>query len=158
MAHGAGTAGSRSECPLFSLLDLRMLSLRRGHANLLCIVPMLTDDPRRESGSRPLFWRGEIPQDNKGGPELCKLGVARCVGSYCVTRADEKEIQKLFRRDASEGIGRQGIVLKHRLWWQKGPIPCRPVSLLAYFQLFNMVFWSRENNNRMRGAEYSHAR
>ena len=26
-----------------------MSSLRRGHANLLCIVPILTDDPRRES-------------------------------------------------------------------------------------------------------------
>ena len=26
-----------------------MSSLRRGHANLLCIVPLLTDDPRRES-------------------------------------------------------------------------------------------------------------
>ena len=23
--------------------------LRRGHANLLCIIPMFTDDPRRES-------------------------------------------------------------------------------------------------------------
>ena len=31
-------------------------SLRRGHANLLCIVPILTDDPRRESRRRaPLF-------------------------------------------------------------------------------------------------------
>jgi len=34
-------------------------SLRRGHANLLCIVPILTDDPRRESetngvGDRPV--------------------------------------------------------------------------------------------------------
>ena len=28
-----------------------MSSLRRGHANLLCIVPILTDDPRRESKS-----------------------------------------------------------------------------------------------------------
>ena len=28
-----------------------MSSLRRGHANLLCIVPILTDDPRRESES-----------------------------------------------------------------------------------------------------------
>ena len=27
----------------------RLSSLRRGHANLLCIVPILTDDPRRES-------------------------------------------------------------------------------------------------------------
>ena len=26
-----------------------MSSLRRGHANLLCIIPILTDDPRRES-------------------------------------------------------------------------------------------------------------
>ena len=34
---------------LFTLLDLCVSSLRRVHANLLCIVPMLTDDPRRES-------------------------------------------------------------------------------------------------------------
>ena len=31
------------------LLDLCVSSLRRGHANLLCIVPILTDEPRRES-------------------------------------------------------------------------------------------------------------
>ena len=35
----------------FSLLDWRVSSLRRGHASLLCIVPTLTDDPRRESNS-----------------------------------------------------------------------------------------------------------
>ena len=34
---------------LFTLLDLCVSSLRRGHANLLCIIPILTDDPRRES-------------------------------------------------------------------------------------------------------------
>ena len=34
---------------LFTLLDLCVSSLRRGHAYLLCIVPMLTDDPRGES-------------------------------------------------------------------------------------------------------------
>ena len=36
---------------LLTLLDfdLCVSSLRRGHANLLCIVPILTDDPRRES-------------------------------------------------------------------------------------------------------------
>ena len=33
-----------------TLLDLCVSSLRRGHANLLCIIPILTDDPRRESG------------------------------------------------------------------------------------------------------------
>ena len=37
---------------LFTLLDLCVSSLRRGHANLLCIVPILTDDPRRESISQ----------------------------------------------------------------------------------------------------------
>ena len=34
---------------LLPLLDLCVSSLRRGHANLLCIVPILTDDPRKES-------------------------------------------------------------------------------------------------------------
>jgi hypothetical protein len=34
---------------LFTLLDLCVSSLRRGHANLLCIIPILTDDPRSES-------------------------------------------------------------------------------------------------------------
>ena len=37
---------------MFTLLDLCVSSLRRGHANLLCIVPILTDDPRRESKQR----------------------------------------------------------------------------------------------------------
>ena len=56
----------RASKELFTLLDLCVSSLRRGHANLLCIVPILTDDPRRESnkvyfGVRPairLWWRG----------------------------------------------------------------------------------------------------
>ena len=40
---------ANSKKKLFTLLDLCVSSLRRGHANLLCIVPILTDDPRRES-------------------------------------------------------------------------------------------------------------
>ena len=36
-----------------TLLDLCVSSLRRGHANLLCIVPILTDVPRKESTH---FW------------------------------------------------------------------------------------------------------
>ena len=39
----------KSRKKLVTLLDLCVSSLRRGHANLLCIVPILTDDPRRES-------------------------------------------------------------------------------------------------------------
>ena len=34
---------------LVTLLDLSVSSLRRGHANLLCMVPILSDDPRWES-------------------------------------------------------------------------------------------------------------
>ena len=34
---------------LFTLLDLCVSSVRRGHANILCIVPILRDGPRRES-------------------------------------------------------------------------------------------------------------
>ena len=45
----------QDKCPLHkklgTLLDLCVSSLRRGHANLLCIVPILSDDPRRESGN-----------------------------------------------------------------------------------------------------------
>ena len=42
-----------------TLLDLCVSSLRRGHANLLCIVPILTDVPRKESmhfGVFDLIW------------------------------------------------------------------------------------------------------
>ena len=40
---------SLSSLQLITLLDLRVSSLRRGHINILCIVPNLKDDPRRES-------------------------------------------------------------------------------------------------------------
>ena len=52
-AAGAASAAAAAAAPGvpcdFTLLDLCVSSLRRGHANLLCIVPILTDDPRRES-------------------------------------------------------------------------------------------------------------
>ena len=48
--HPIGTGSLANKCKkLVSLLDLCVSSLRRGHANLLCIVPILTDDPRKES-------------------------------------------------------------------------------------------------------------
>jgi hypothetical protein len=37
------------EKKLFSLLELCVSSLPRGHANLLCIVPILTDEPKLEA-------------------------------------------------------------------------------------------------------------
>ena len=42
--------GVQKDCLHF--FDLCVSSLRRGHANLPCIVPILTDDPRRESNDR----------------------------------------------------------------------------------------------------------
>ena len=46
--HACDDASSdRKKCD--TLLDLCVSSLRRGHANLLCIVPILTDDLRRGS-------------------------------------------------------------------------------------------------------------
>ena len=39
----------KSKQKLVTLPDLCVSSLRRGHANLLCIVPILTDVPRKES-------------------------------------------------------------------------------------------------------------
>jgi hypothetical protein len=43
------TTRARNRKKIRTLLDLCVSSLRRGHANLLCIVPILSDDPRRES-------------------------------------------------------------------------------------------------------------
>ena len=46
---------------LFTLLDSCVSSLRRGHANLLCIVPSLTDDPRKETEMKTCFLHIDIP-------------------------------------------------------------------------------------------------
>ena len=40
-----GPREPKAKKKLFTLLDLCVSSLRRGHANLLCIVPNLTDAP-----------------------------------------------------------------------------------------------------------------
>ena len=42
----SGARAGQAEQKIDTLLDLRVSSLRRGHANLLCIVPILADDPR----------------------------------------------------------------------------------------------------------------
>ena len=51
---------------LVTLLDLCVSSLRRGHANLLCIVPILTDVPRKESEDFQ-FHRRRWPRVRSGG-------------------------------------------------------------------------------------------
>ena len=52
---------------MFTPIFLRVSSLRRGHAKFLCSVPMLMDDPRRESmGDDPRRWKAERGLDRKG--------------------------------------------------------------------------------------------
>ena len=61
---------------LFTLLDLCVSSLRRGHANLLCIVPILTDDPRRESKRMAYRYGPAVRQQIASDPrsqEVCFL-------------------------------------------------------------------------------------
>ena len=48
---------AKTKKKMLTLIDLCVSSLRRGHANLLCIVPLLTGDPRRESSMK--MWRAE---------------------------------------------------------------------------------------------------
>ena len=86
---------------LFTLVGLCVSSLRRGHANLLCIVPILTDDPRRESDSqisKSLSPHGQI-----------------CLGSDIVSQrvlAGNERLWQLQRKlGGSVGMSRPDMVL-----------------------------------------------
>ena len=46
---------------------------------------------------------------------------------------------QMFRKCTSKGIGRQGIVLKHRNRLQKEPMPCRPMPLLVQLRMLASV-------------------
>jgi hypothetical protein len=91
---------------LFTLLDLCVSSLRRGHANLLCIVPILTDDPRRESKDalhtrrqglrgckrssccKPLMERGrETGREREGEKDRARRGHTTETTTYIAKRA-----------------------------------------------------------------------
>ena len=61
----ASRSGSRNYSPppiLARLLDLCVSSLRRGHANLLCTVPISTDDPRRIPPRASAFRKPAFPR------------------------------------------------------------------------------------------------
>ena len=66
---------------MFTLLDLCVSSLRRSHANLLCIVPILTDVPRKESTDFR-FHRLLCPRVRSGG---CQE-IRGCVGRRRLSR------------------------------------------------------------------------
>ena len=91
---------------LFTLLDLCVSSLRRGHANLLCIVPILTDDSRRRSmwiaGLLPYwcFFTANLTTPNKGHNQLRKksasAGNRTRVTSMATTYSTTKPLMLLF--------------------------------------------------------------
>ena len=56
---------------LVTLLDLCVSSLRRGHANLLCIIPILSDDLRGESK------KNGFPISNEPSKKLEMQGCSR---------------------------------------------------------------------------------
>ena len=60
------------------LLDLCVSSLRRGNANLLCVVQILTDVPRRESVL--VEWR-RCEQESGVEPKACGNGAPSCAAA-----------------------------------------------------------------------------
>ena len=77
----ADPSGGREELlpkELFTLLDLCVSSLRRGNANLLCVVQILTDVPRRESVL--VEWR-RCEQESGVEPKACGNGAPSCTAA-----------------------------------------------------------------------------
>ena len=62
--------GTHLQNELFALLDLCVSSLRRGHANRFCIVPILTDDPRRKN-------KEKLPTQTASGTDFGTHAVAK---------------------------------------------------------------------------------
>jgi len=79
-----------------TLPDLCVSSLRRGHANLLCTIPILTDDPRRKSEVRLLnsTSRGVGQLSSQGHPAL-----------YPKARRPPPECRPVSARSAPEASG-----------------------------------------------------
>jgi hypothetical protein len=126
---------------MITLLDLCVSSLRRGHANLLCSVPILTDDPRGESRTQRKRKRAPLPEVQRDviaaqrriagraeGPAFCcplhyslageehrRAGVTAGTGGGMVWRRDEGGTGggMVWRRD--EGL-RDLLVVVGRRW------------------------------------------
>ena len=117
---------------LFTLLDVCVSSLRRGHANFLCIVPMLTynplpakkywtHDPRRESKTAAVSWelhRAKVPD-----------GPPRCSG---FPKSKKREPSETPRRQGNrwQPVGLAESVA--RLCFQHLCLPFRPLPYLIW--------------------------
>ena len=73
---------------LFTLLDLCVSSLRRGHTNLLCVVPILPDDPRKESEGDGL---GVVPDVHEAVAEVGLVAQLRVVDPHEVGAGDQED-------------------------------------------------------------------
>ena len=104
---------------LFTLLDLCVSSLRRGHANLLCIVPILTDDPRRESK-----WTA---------------GLVAVAGLCCAERAT-MSIDALHLLDLQEfSLGGFGSLSLSGIWRRSVGKQCMSCKLCGWLALTKLV-------------------
>ena len=83
-------AGVELSKKIDTLLDLSVSSLRRGHANLLCVVPILTDDLRRESAldRRGLVLIGRVSCAVRSWCSGCVGMRLPAGGSGCGQKAD----------------------------------------------------------------------
>ena len=99
---------------LFTLLDLCVSSLRRGHANLLYIVPILTDDPQRESNeAAQAFNIGVAQQGEEKGRKTHKLGARWGRGAgfgVCMRRATSLHLASAPLNQAVGRFGRSNLL------------------------------------------------
>ena len=129
-----------------ALPDLCVSSLRRGHANLLCVVPILTDDPRRESvresGPSARLVRpaaAAIVGNVVGGREGAEPGKTGGGALFaCLLAASKQTKHRPVRRGAERekndfwGVGGVPRRVTPRLFPSSSPLPSRaclaPVS------------------------------
>ena len=82
---------------LFTLLDVCVSSLRRGHANILCIVPILTDDPRRESSSHTQNHALASPKGSETSLTLGSRSSCVCIHSPASSREASRRSSGKFK-------------------------------------------------------------
>ena len=109
---------------LFTILDLCVSSLRRGHANLLCIVPILTDDPRRES---EIMFAIRLPLlvQLSAAPDILGRQGCRAIGVLCAACSVGSPVSRRAWKFAFARPGgtRAGPIWRHAFRFQVARLP-----------------------------------
>ena len=129
---------------MVTLLDLCVSSLRRGHANLLYIVPILTDDPRRESNGRQ---RGKVQVRRI---TVRDSGVAAVVVRSWVVAAVTGQIMR-----ASSGGGHSngcGVSSTRSSCWRSGGV-CSSSSSSSSSSSTSIAKWNLKFSVEMRRCQ-----